>query len=358
MKLRPFLMILSVFTAAGVASACKPTAAPQQAVSSDTWALVNTHAISRQDVEKAYRRQQDPAQTLSEEDALSAKLTILNDLVTQEILVAKATQLKLDVPVSDVDAAYAEAKKGIADDAFQQELTRRNMTAAEVRDSLRAELLARKVLAQEVSAKVAVTDQEIVDFFNANRAQFNVPEESYHLAQLVVTPVREAQQTNRRGDDASSPEAAAAKIQAMMERLKSGAPFAELAADYSEDPESSGRGGDLGLVPVSRLMQAPKPLRDAVIGKAPGAVSVVSQNGAHTLVAVISHEQAGQRDPSNQSVHEQISQLLRSRREQLLRSAYLTAARNDAQVVNYLAKRLVDSGGKPPALGLATPGTK
>src|SRR6185295_4631416 len=179
--------------------------------------------------------------------------------------VGKAAQLKLDVPAGEVDTAFAETRKGIPDEAFQQELTRRSVTQAELRDSLRLELLARKVLAQEVGAKVAVTEQEIGDFYNTNRAQFNVPEESYHLAQLVVTPVREAQQTNRRGDDATSPQAAAAKVQALMERLKGGASFGELAADYSEDPESSGRGGDLGLVGVSRLMQAPAPLREAVM---------------------------------------------------------------------------------------------
>lgn len=358
MKLRPFLVVLSTLTVAVGAAACKSTTAPQPAASPDTWAVVNAHAISRQEVEKAYRRQQDPAQTLSEEDALSAKLNILNDLVTQEILVAKAGQLKLDVPVADIDAAYAEAKKGIPDEAFQQEMTRRSITPADVRDSLRLELLARKVLAQEVGTKVAVTDQEIGDFFNANRAQFNVAEESYRLAQMVVTPVREAQQTNRRGDDATSPQAAAAKVQALMERLKSGVPFAELAADYSEDPESSGRGGDLGLVPVSRLRQAPKPLQDAVINKAPGSVTAVSQNGAYAIVLVVAHEQAGQRDPSMPQVRDQITQVLKTRREQLLRNAYLTAARNDAQVVNYLARRLVDSGGKPPALGLSAPGSK
>src|SRR5204863_7455450 len=137
----------------------------------------------------------------------------------QGVMAARPGQLEHDVLVTDVDAAYAEAKIGIADEAFQQEMTRRNITAAEVRDSLRLELLARKVLGQEVGAKVAVTDQEIGDYFNANRAQFNVPEESYRLAQLVVTPVREAQQTNRRVDDATTPQAAAAKVQALMERL-------------------------------------------------------------------------------------------------------------------------------------------
>ena len=218
-------------------------------------------------MEKAYRRAQDTAQTVSDEEALTTKLNLLNDLVTQDILLAKATQLKLDVAASDLDAAYADAKKNIPDEAFQQELTRRGLTPAELREGLRRELLTRKVVSQEVASKVAVTDPEITAFFNANRAQFNVPEESYHIAQIVITPVREAQVANRSGDDATTPEAATAKAQMLMDRLKAGAAFQELAADYSEDAQSAPRGGDLGLVPVSRLKQAPPALRDAVINK-------------------------------------------------------------------------------------------
>ena len=32
---------------------------------------------------------------------------------------------------------------------------------------------------QEVTSKISVTDQEITDFFNANRAQFNLPEDAF-----------------------------------------------------------------------------------------------------------------------------------------------------------------------------------
>jgi peptidyl-prolyl cis-trans isomerase SurA len=335
----------------------KPAAPP---ASSDTWAVVNGHNISRQEVDKAYRRAQDPAQaiTLSDEETLTAKLNVLNDLITQQILVEKAAQLKVDVVQGEIDTAYAEAKKNIPDDAFQQELTRRGVTAADLRDALKGELLASKVVKQEVGAKVSVSEQEINDFFNANRAQFNMPEESYHLAQLVVTPVRENQQTNRRGDDATTPQAATAKVQALLERIKGGGNFAELAADYSEDPESSQRGGDLGFVPVSRLRQAPQPLQQAVVNQPPGAVNVVTLNGAYTIVLVVAHEQAGQRDPSMPQVHEGISQTIRNRKEQLLRTAYLAAIRNDAQIMNYLAKRLVESNGKLPGQLLATPGSK
>jgi hypothetical protein len=48
------------------------------------------------------------------------------------------------------------------------------------------------------------------------------------------------------------------------------------------------------------------------------------------------------------AVKERITTGLRGRKEQLLRTAYLTAARTDADVVNYLARRVVESQGKVP----------
>jgi len=296
---------------------------------------------------------------VSEDESLTAKLSLLNDMIVQDILLAKARELKIDVPSTELDNAYAEAKKNIPDDAFQQELTRRGVTAADMREGLRRELLAQKVVEKEVTSKVGVSDQEVTDYFNANRAQFNFPEEAYHIAQIVVTPVREGQQANRSGDDASTPQAALAKTQMIMERLKGGASFRDLATEYSEDPESAQRGGDLGFVPVSRLKQAPPALRDAVLNKSPGTVNVVSNQGAHTVVLVVGHEVAGQRDLSVPAVREQITTMLKGRKEQLLRAAYLTAVRTDAKVVNYLARRVVESSGKTPMPTLApTPPAK
>ena len=308
----------------------------------------------RADVDKAYRRAQDPSQTVSEEEMLTAKLSLLNDLITQQILLDKAQALKLEVPATELDTAYANARKNITDDAFKQELTRRGLTPEDMREGLRREMLTQKVIEQEVGSKIAVTDQDVTGFFEANRAQFNVAEEAYHLAQIVVTPVRDAQVANQAGDDAATPEAAVAKVRMLMERLKSGASFRDLAVGYSEDPESAPRGGDLGLVPVSKLKQAPPQLRNAVLGKDPGSVNVASAGGGYTLVLVVAHEQAGQRDLSTPGVKDQITQTLRSRREQLLRAAYLTAARSDATVVNYLARTLVESKGAVPSL-LPTP---
>jgi len=345
-RVHQFALAAVICVLAGCRSNTAPAPPP---VSSDAWAVVNGREIKRDDVEKTFRRIGNAEQPLSDEEATTAKLNLLEDLITQELLLEKARALKIEVPDTEVDAAFAEARKGIPDDAFQQELTRRNLTAADMRDGLRRELLSQKVLQQEVASKVNVSDQEVTSFFEANRAQFNLPEEAYHIGQIVVTPGRDGQVTNRSGDDATTPQAAAAKVQMLMERLKTGTAFGDLARDFSEDPESAPRGGDMGLVPISALKQAPPPLRDAVMKMTPGNARVVTQNGVHTIVYVVKREPAGQRDLSSPGVRDQITAALRGRREQLLRGAYLAALKTDADITNYLARRVVENQGKVPA---------
>jgi peptidyl-prolyl cis-trans isomerase SurA len=348
--MRQLTVLLGAIAVASAAAACRSTPTPSgPAVTRDTWAVVDGRQITRDDTEKAFRRSSNPDQALSAEETLTAKLNLLNDLIVQDLLIAKAAALKLEIPAADLDTAYNNAKRNLSDDAFQQELTRRNLTVADVRESLRRELLAEKVIEQEVSKKITVGDPDVTQFFEANRAQFNLPEEAYHIAQIVITPEREAQVANGTGDDATSPQAAAAKARMIMEKLKGGASFRELAMAYSEDPGSAQRGGDMGLVPVSRLQQVPPALRNAVLNKEPGAVNVASAgNGAYTIVLVVAREAAGQRDLSTPGVRDQISATLRSRKEVLLRAAYLTALRTDASVVNYLARRVVEGKGALP----------
>ncbi|HEX6975433.1 MAG TPA: SurA N-terminal domain-containing protein [Vicinamibacterales bacterium] len=333
--------VVSLATATACGSKSE-TAAP----SADTWAVVDGRPIMREDVEKAYRRAEDPNQPRSTEEQLTAKLSILNELIVQDILLAKARTLKIEVPDSELDTKYNDAKKNMSDEAFQAELKKRNLTAADMREGLRRELLENKLIEREVTSKVAVSDQEITDFFNANRAQFNLAEDAYHIGQIVITPAPTPQLANRTGDDATTPQAAAMKVQMIMQRLKGGASFADLAADYSEDPETAPRGGDLGFVSVSQLKQVAAPLRDAVLNQPPGTAKVVSGNGAHTIVLVVAKETAGQRDLSMPVVKDNITQTLKGRKEQLLRTAYLSAARADAQVTNYIARKLVASNGK------------
>ena len=106
--------VLVTLVLAGVAGACRPTgpaAAPP--ASADAWAVVDGREIKRDEVEKAYRRTAQTEQTPSEEEALGAKLTLLNKLIIQDVLLAKARELKIELPETELDTAYAKGRKNI-----------------------------------------------------------------------------------------------------------------------------------------------------------------------------------------------------------------------------------------------------
>jgi peptidyl-prolyl cis-trans isomerase SurA len=356
---RPTLLL--TLALAVVAAACQskpPSPASSASPSANAWAVVDGREITRDDVDRAYRRRSQPSQPVSEDEALAVKLAILDELIVQDLVLAKARELKIEVPDSELDTAYLEVRNSMPDDGFEQELARRKLTAGDMREGLRREMLAQKLFQREVGSRVSVTEEDVAAFFEANRPQFNRTEDAYRVAQIVITPVREAQITNRTGSDATTAQEATAKLQMVMERLKGEADFSEVAADFSEDAETAPRGGDLGFVPVSVIQKLPAQLRDAVLKGTPGSARVVSANGAHTIVLVLEKDAAGQKDLSTPGVKDAIGQALRGRREELLRSAYLSKLRNDATVVNVIAERLVESQGKMPSLFPAPPGTK
>jgi peptidyl-prolyl cis-trans isomerase SurA len=361
MSYRRVAVLIAAFLSLSFMGACSSKPGASTASSPDVWATVDGREIRKDAVEKAYRRAADPAATMSEEETLTAKLSVLNDIIAQDLLLAKAKALNIEPSTTEIEAAFAERKKSMNEEAFQKELTQRGLTTADIKEDLRREMATQKVIEREVGARVNVTEQQIVDYFNANRGRFNLTEPAYHLAQIIITPVREAQINNRQNDDATTPAAAATKVKMILDRLRGGAPFNELAMDYSEEAQSAPNGGDLGLVPASQLAQASATLRDTIAKATPGSVSQVSIGGGYSLVLLVAKEAAGQRDLSTPGVRDSITAELKDRQQQLVQGAYLTDLRSNAQVVNHLAKQILTQHqpvAAPAPAAPASPGKK
>jgi peptidyl-prolyl cis-trans isomerase SurA len=226
----------------------------------------------------------------------------------------------------------------------------------DLKSDLRRELSIQKLMNREVVSKISITDQDVTDFYNANKAQFNVAEPTYHLAQIVVTPYKDTQLRNRKNDDATNEAEAQRKIKMLMDKLNSGADFAQLAMDYSEDANTASTGGDLGYYPESGLDKSDPALKKAVEALKPGQISppVQSKDGKYHILKLIARESPGQRTLSDPQVQQNIRDTLRSRKEQLLRAAYLAVARDEAHVTNYLARQVIESAGKLPEAAKST----
>jgi peptidyl-prolyl cis-trans isomerase SurA len=323
-----------------------PTASPS---SPDVWAVVDGRQILRSEVDKTYGGvTAGAAAAPSVEEMLNLKLNILDELITQDILLHKARDLGVEASDVEIDNAVAEQKRSLSDEDFQKQLTDRGLTLEDIRMGLRREISAQKLVEREVVSKIAVTDDDIAAFYNTNRAQFNLTEPHYRLAQILVTPQRDPSLQNRLNDDAATPDEAKRKADTLTQRLQAGGDFAQLAADYSEDPQTVGAGGDLGLVPESALANLPAALRNAVRSMEPGTASTLSIGQNYVVLMVVSREPAGQRELGNATVRDGIRDLLRSRREQLLQQAYITHMRESASVDNHLARQVVETQGKVP----------
>jgi parvulin-like peptidyl-prolyl isomerase len=94
-------------------------------------------------------------------------------------------------------------------------------------------------------------------------------------------------------------------------------------------------------------------LKRAVLSLKPGQVSQPVEAHDPTgisyhILKLISRESPGQRSLSEPQVQQNIRDTLRSRKEQLLRSAYLAIARDEGRVTNYLAEQVIEAAGKLP----------
>src|SRR5882724_3736009 len=314
----------------------------------DVWASVNGHDIKRDDVDKFYRTRVSPeGQEPSQEEALSLKLNVLDELINNEILLERAKKLNLEASDGEVEDKFTELKSPYTEDEFQRQLKERGVSADDLKRDLRRQLSIQKLLNREVVAKITITDQDVSDFYNANKAQFNVAEPQYRIAQIVVTPRKEPQVRNRKNDDATNEAEAQRKVKMLMDRLNSGADFAQLAMDYSEDMNTATTGGDLGYVPESALNQSDPALKKLVIGLKAGQVSPPIQlKEGYRILKLITRESPGLRGISDPQVQQTIRDTLRNRKEQLLKSAYLAIARDEARVRNYLAEQVVEAAGK------------
>ena len=314
----------------------------------DVLAKVNGRTISRSEVDKYYENQAASAQQKpAGEQAESLRLNILKQLIDQEIMMQRAEKLGLLATDDEVEHKLNDLKAPYTKEQFDAKLKDSHMSLDDLKRDLRRNLTIEKVLNKEITSKINVTDKEITDFYTANKAQFNLIEPRYHLAQIVVSAQPAQQVSNRQNDKAQNENDARKKIQMIENRLISGDDFGQLAMNYSEQPDTAGNGGDMGMILESQLRTNPE-IYAAVSKLKPGETSAPlpmidpsKRILGYSIVRVISKEPAGQRELNDPRVQQFIREQLRDSREQLLKAAYYDVVHNEAKIENYYASDLL-----------------
>ena len=321
---------------------------------SDVLAIVDGRKIFRADVAKYYPAQAAASgQQPTGEQTTSLRLSILRELIDEEILMRRAEKLGLLATDEEVERKLGELKSPYTQEEFNRQLQEKKITIDDVKRDLRRSVTIDKLLIKEVTSKINITDQDIADYYNAHKAEFNLIEPQYRLAQIYVSAQPDDRVHNLQNSKAQNEAEARKKIQVILNHLDSGDDFAKLAMNYSEDPQTSANGGDLGPVPESGLRNTDPATRDVVLKLKPGQYSpVISTINPNTnklagfrIVKLVSKEPAGQRDLNDPRVQQLIRSQLRDRREQLLKNAYYEKLRNSAKVENFYADEILKNAG-------------
>lgn len=318
-------------------AACRKSVPPNVA------ATVNSYSITYAELDKQFQSQFPSAGDHANDDqTMFQKLELLRSMMDSQIMVQRAEKENLLATDADVEAKLTELKAPYTADEFQKQLASRKMTVDDLKTQLRRDLSVEKLFNKEIKSKINITDKDITDFYNANRASFNLVEPQIHLAQILVTSAPNPEVRNLKNDKAQNDEQAQKKIQNLLARIRQGEDFAQLAQNYSEDPQSTQNGGDLGFIAESALDRASPELRKTVLAVPPGQVSnILHTSEGYRILKVLAKEPAGQRELNDPRVQQTIRETLQNRKDQLLRSAYVEVARNEAKVSNYLALTVV-----------------
>jgi peptidyl-prolyl cis-trans isomerase SurA len=325
----------------------------------DVVATVNGHAIMRADMDRMYQAQlgqaeaQAQGQQPSPEQANELKLQIVHELITEEILAQRAAKLSLTATPEDVDAKLADLKAPYTEEQFNQRLAANHTTLDGVKHDLRHTLTQEKLLNKEINSKVAVSDADVANYYNQHKAEFNLIETQYRLAVIRVTDVPSPQPVNLQGSKATTDAEAKKKIQALKNRLDSGEDFGTLAMQYSEDPDTSSSGGDMGFHYESEMRSDPSVYAAVTKLKAGQVTDIMPLLDGQTkkpvgyaIYKLISREPAGQRDLNDPRVQSTIRQQLHDVRSQLLKGAYFEWLADQAKVENFFAEEILKSDGK------------
>src|SRR5580693_1176263 len=225
-------------------------------------AEVNGKAITTAELDKVYQTQYpEPIAESNEDSVLGKRLDLLGRLINIEIMWQQAEKLGITATDAEIDTEVNKQRAPYTKDEFDKKLAERHMTMDDLRTQLRRDLTVDRLINREITSHISITDVDVSNFYNANKAMFNPAEPTIHMAQILVTPTPDSNYRNLKNSKAQNGNEAKAKILDIMRRLQQGDDFNMLAQSYSEDAASAPNGGDMGFVPAASIEKLPQDVR-------------------------------------------------------------------------------------------------
>ncbi len=258
-----------------------------------------------------------PERDRARAEALRAAFDVV---VADKLFEQQVKKLELGVTDAQVDAQVEalKAQNHFDDAQLEMALTAQGLTRQAFRDRLRNQLQNFAVLQYKVGGRVKVTDQELENYYRSHPQEFE-GEDEIHVRHIFL-PLAE---------DASPAEVQRVREEGsrILQRLRSGEDFAQVAREVSRGPSAEG-GGDLGWLKRGTIQ---KSLEDAAFSLKDGQFSglVRAGNGVHILKVDERRKSAGR---TFAEVKETIRDRLVNELADKYREQYVAELRREANI--------------------------
>jgi foldase protein PrsA len=256
-------------------------------------AAVNGQGVSRADFDKKL------------ESSPAAK-QVLSQLVQQQLLDQYARDKKIDVTQAEIDKKKDETKARMQPGQFDQVVKSQGLTDADLNQIFKQQV----VIEKAVGPQIHVTDSDIKAYFDKNRSLFDKP------AQVRARHILLADQ---------------AKAKDVLAKLKAGGSWDALAKQYSTDPASKDKGGELGFFGRGQMVG---PFQDAAFAaKVNQIVGPVKSPFGYHIIQV--EEKKAAQPASLASAHDTIKTQLTSQQQGTVVPAFMQQLRSGAKIEIY-----------------------
>ncbi|MBU1185130.1 MAG: peptidyl-prolyl cis-trans isomerase [Proteobacteria bacterium] len=229
----------------GVTAAVFMSLSAQASVADRIVAVVNDEVITLSELNGAfdpYREKLEAAyQGQEREKALTeARETLLNRMIDALLMQQESRKTGIVVREEEVTEAIKDllAKRNISQEDLLKGLAQEGTTLEAYRKEIRDQLMRIKLIRRDIKSKVAVTDEEIGEYYRKHREEYE-GKESVRIKQILLPLPKEEDQAVREKLRADAGE--------IHRRLMNGESFDQLSAKYSEGPAAA-TGGDIGYV--------------------------------------------------------------------------------------------------------------
>lgn len=251
-------------------------------------AVVNGEIITGTDIDQRIMLlTQGDVSAVPAEQREQLRIEILGQLIDETLRIQEAEANEITISNKEIEeyigrVAQQNFKRSVPE--TEKHLTQIGSSIASLRKQVKGEIAWNRVLSRNVTPFINVSDDEVEAKINQTEA--NKGKIEYRLGEIFLR----ADESNR--------EQVYETARKLLGQLRGGAPFAEMAKQYSE-ASTAAAGGDLGFVKLNVLPQA---IATAALEMTQNEIVVVPVSGGVSLLLLIDKRQIGMSDPRDSTL--------------------------------------------------------